>query len=136
MSDPLFSVIIPVRDAGAGFEKVLDALGSSTFAEYEVIVVDDGSRDGSAEVARRFGARVIESDEPRGPAVARNLGAAAASGRYLFFIDADCVVHDDTLALAAQVVAREPETDALFGSYDDHPPGRGFSARYKNLFHA
>src|SRR6266571_4434395 len=56
---------------------------------YEVIVVDDGSSDGTAKTARSLGARVILSEQRRGPAHARNHAAGESRGEILWFIDAD-----------------------------------------------
>lgn len=70
-----------------------------------------------------------------GPAAARNLGAQAARGSYLYFIDADCELHPDTLTNIARRFRENPELDALFGSYDNAPGAANFIAQYKNLFH-
>lgn len=135
MTEPFFSVIVPVRDGGEDFERCLGALEMSRFRDWELIVVDDASRDGSADLARRRGAAIFRHEAPRGPGAARNLGARHARGTYLFFIDADCVVHADTLEAAARIFREEPEIGALFGSYDDSPSAPNFIAQYKNLFH-
>ena len=87
------SVIVPARNCAAHLERCLGALAAQDLADpYEVIVVDNGSTDGTAEVAERHGApvRVIRQDN-RGPAAARNRGAAEASGSVLAFTDADCM---------------------------------------------
>src|SRR5438128_344226 len=86
------SVIIPARDAAATIDRALRALAWQTIAEpFEVIVVDDGSSDSTAAVveASAVGARLV-AGEGSGPAAARNLGVAAASGEVLAFTDADC----------------------------------------------
>jgi glycosyltransferase involved in cell wall biosynthesis len=70
-----------------------------------------------------------------GPAAARNLAAAQARGQYLFFLDADCEVHRETLSLARARLLAEPAVDALFGSYDDAPAAAGLVSQYKNLLH-
>jgi glycosyltransferase involved in cell wall biosynthesis len=121
MNTPHFSVIIPVHNGGSDFERCLDALDRSRFSDRELIVVDDGSTDRSAQLARLRGAEVISTDRPRGPGAARNLGAERASGEFLFFVDADCEVHPDSLDRAAAVLEAEPDLDALFGCYDDAP---------------
>lgn len=135
MASPFFSVIIPVYNAASFLERCLRALVASSFAGWELIVVDDGSTDGSAGIAGRYGARLLATNGRRGPAAARNLGASVATGRYLFFLDADCQLHSTTLATAAAILQADPELDALFGSYDDDPAATTFVSQYKNLFH-
>lgn len=137
------SVIVPVYNGGAAFRRCLDALAESwhLFGKdanfgYEVIVVDDGSTDGSAELAESRGSRVLHTAHPRsGPATARNLGAEAAGGDVVFFVDADVAVRPETVGLVAQAFADDPALDALFGSYDDQPGESNFLSQYKNLFH-
>ncbi|HUP20817.1 MAG TPA: glycosyltransferase family A protein [Gemmatimonadota bacterium] len=135
MTDPFFSVIVPVRDGGPAFERCLEALERSTFGDRELIVVDDGSTDGSAARGRTAGARVLSTPAPAGPAAARNLGARYAHGRWLLFLDADCAVHADTLERAARTLAADPGLDAVFGGYDADPAAPGTVSRFRNLLH-
>lgn len=132
----MISVIIPVRDGVAGLGACLAALAGSEAAPEEVIVVDDASSDGSAECARRMGARLVQLDRQSGPARARNAGAEAARGDILVFIDSDVTVHRDTLSLIREVLAARPDLDALFGCYDDQPVDQGLVSQYRNLLHA
>jgi glycosyltransferase involved in cell wall biosynthesis len=67
--------------------------------------------------------------------VARNLGARAASGDVLLFLDADVAVHPGTVGRAAAAFAADPELVAAFGSYDEQPADPGFLSQFKNLFH-
>jgi glycosyltransferase involved in cell wall biosynthesis len=89
------SVIIPCFNAASTIESQLDALARQEWSEpWEVIVVDNGSTDGSPEVVERYrgripGLRVVLATERRGPAHARNVGARAARGESLAFVDAD-----------------------------------------------
>ncbi|MFQ5408265.1 MAG: glycosyltransferase family 2 protein, partial [Anaerolineales bacterium] len=130
------SVIIPVHNGGAQFRECLTALTRSTPPPHELIVVDDGSTDGSADLAAQHGARVLRTARPGGgPAVARNLAAQAATGDVLFFCDADVAVRPDTLARIAAAFETDPDLTALFGSYDDAPSDPGLISQYKNLFH-
>ena len=88
---PLYSVIVPAYQAAGNLGLCLDALNAQTVARalYEVIVVDDGSTDGTGAIARRAGAQVIVQRNA-GAAAARNAGAAVARGDLLLFTDADC----------------------------------------------
>ncbi len=91
---PSYSVIVPAYQAADTIGACLDALIAQTVpaAQYEVIIVDDGSTDGTDEIAARYataGVRTI-SQPNAGPAAARNAGAVAARGALLLFTDADC----------------------------------------------
>lgn len=130
------SVVIPAHNDGAKLARCLAAVSASDYRDYECIVVDDASTDEIAPVAEPFGTRVIRViDGPRGPAYARNAGAAAASGEILVFIDADVVIAPDTLRRFAEGFDHHPEITAIFGSYDDAPAVTDFVSQYKNLFH-
>lgn len=130
------SVVIPVHNGGNDLQTCLEALLHSTRLPDELIIVDDASTDGSAQLAERFGTvMVCENRHPMGPARARNLGARQSQGDVLLFLDADVMVHTDTLALVERHFTEHPEIAALFGSYDDHPPHRNWVSLYKNLQH-
>ena len=97
---PSVSVVIPVKDRAEELGRCLESLKRIRYPpeKLELLVVDDGSRDESAEVARSMGASVIPSGgEGRGPAAARNRGAAAARGDVLAFIDSDCAASEEWL---------------------------------------
>jgi glycosyltransferase involved in cell wall biosynthesis len=123
---PHASVIIPVRDAERTLARTLDrlALQDAPF-EHEVIVVDDGSSDGSVAVAEAAGARVLRQDA-QGPAQARNRGVAASSAAVLAFCDADCFPEPGWLAAGvaalddAELVQGHvlPDPDAEIGPFD------------------
>ncbi|MBX6314535.1 MAG: glycosyltransferase family 2 protein [Isosphaeraceae bacterium] len=132
---PPLSVVIPVRDGGRDFERCLRGLRDSSWTDYELVVVDDGSTDGSGALAAAFGARVVRHDQPRGPAAARNAGAEAAAAPLVFFLDADVAPHPDTLARALAHFEADPGLAALFGSYDDQPAAPGLVSQYRNLLH-
>jgi glycosyltransferase involved in cell wall biosynthesis len=129
------SVIVPVYNSAGYLRKCLEHLRLSSFTDYECIVVDDGSTDASAEVARQFGATVLSTDRRRGPAYARNLGAKSARGEILFFIDADVCVSGNTLDRVKFNFEQDLDLSAVMGSYDDEPESQDFLSLYKNLMH-
>jgi GT2 family glycosyltransferase len=98
-------------------------------------VVADGDTDGSSRVAEEFRVKVLRMPKPQGPAQARNLGAQAAQGDILFFLDADVVIHPDAIRQVEATFRNDPQLTALFGSYDDDPGEKNFLSQYKNLFH-
>lgn len=133
---PFVSVIVPVYNGRNFLHRSLDALFASDYPKFEVIVVDDGSTDESAEISRQKGATVMQSERRQsGPAAARNLAAKKAKGEILLFVDADVVVKTDTISKVADRFAKDAEISALFGSYDDKPSEQNFLSQYKNLQH-
>src|SRR5438045_3366675 len=115
------SVVIPARNAQKVLRRCLDAIGKSSYRPYELIIVDDSSTDSTAAIARCRGANVVETKVQNGPGAARNLGAQAATGDILCFIDADVLIQPNTLANVASHFQRDSFLSAVFGSYDDEP---------------
>lgn len=131
---PALSVIVPVRDGSIFLPRTLPPLLCSLPQGSEILVCDDGSRDGSGDLAESLGARVLRHRDPTGPAETRNRGASAARGDTLVFLDADVLVHPDTLEVLTRPFA-DPSVAATFGSYDDAPTGTSWVSLYKNLAH-
>jgi glycosyltransferase involved in cell wall biosynthesis len=129
------SVIVPVYNSAGYLRSCLEHLRRSTLTDYECIVVDDGSTDDSGKIADEFGFRLLTTDRRRGPAFARNLGARAATGDILFFIDADVCVYPHTLARVRANFDQDPDLEAVIGSYDDEPESQDFLSLYRNLMH-
>ena len=134
--DRQVSVIIPVYNGADHFDRCLAALSLSGGAPLECIVVDDGSTDDSARIAARYGATVLSTQGRCGPAKARNIGAAAARGSLLLFIDSDVTVYPDTLSKIVAEFDADPELDAVMGSYDEEPSEPNFMSQYRNLMHS
>ena len=89
MADPSVSAVVPVRNGAKFLGQALESILGQTLPPEEVIVVDDGSTDGSEEIARAFSARVIPNDGG-GVSAARNPGIAASRGEVIALLD-----HDD-----------------------------------------
>ena len=113
------SVIVPAKDAAATISDCLRALtqqqGYTLGRDYEIILVDDGSRDNTARTAEDLGVRVIRQANA-GPASARNTGVGHALGDLVCFTDADCIPTPDWLT---QITApfKHPEVVGVKGAY-------------------
>ena len=93
-SAPLLSVIVPVYNVESYLAECLDSLIGQTLQEMQFIVVDDGSTDGSVDILTAYAERdprfvVLHTRSNGGPGAARNRGVAAATGRYITFLDSD-----------------------------------------------
>ena len=115
------AVIIPALNAASTIGACLRALAQSDRPVGAIIVVDDGSTDGTCEIARAAGARVLVNAATVGAAQSRNVGAKATSAELLVFVDADVAVAPDAIGRLEQAFIAEPELAAAFGSYDDDP---------------
>jgi len=114
--DVLVSVILPVKDGEAFLPEAIDTVLGQTGVRVEVIVVEDGSRDASAAIARGYGPPVrCMSIEPRGLGHARNLGLEAAGGEYVTFLDVDDLWPSDRLAVQLDAIEASPTPDLVFG---------------------
>jgi Glycosyl transferase family 2 len=101
----LFSVIIPTYNRAHLLPEALESVWRQAFSDYEVIVVDDGSTDGTADYLRSLHKRVtVISQLNLGPGAARNLGAAHAKGHYLAFLDSDDLWFPWTLYCFAELI--------------------------------
>ncbi len=129
------SIVIPVYNASAYLAACLESVRSMDPEPLECIVVDDGSTDDSAAIAERAGFRTIACQRRRGPAAARNVGARAARGGILLFIDSDVLVPRDALVRIRTRFAEDAECSAVIGSYDAEPGSPDFISQYRNLLH-
>lgn len=117
MPAPRLSIVMPVLDEGERIGAAIDALAPLVARGAELIVVDGGSRDGTADRARACGAVVLEA--PRSRAAQMNAGAASARGGSLLFLHADTRLPDD----ADGLIARALRTHA-WGRFDVRIDGR------------
>jgi glycosyltransferase involved in cell wall biosynthesis len=111
---PTVSVVIPVKDDGIELARCLRALAQQTRPADEIIVVDNGSSDASALIAREAGARVVHCDQ-RGIPAASATGYDAASGELILRLDADCIPGEDWVQTMVRAFARRPEVAAFTG---------------------
>ena len=112
-----YTVIIPAYNAGKTLPQTLAALKDQTVSaeDYEIIVVDDGSTDDTAEVARRYGIKCV-GQKNRGPAAARNHGVREAKGSIILFTDADCTPDRDWIRQMT-LPFQDEKTTGVKGAY-------------------
>ncbi|MEI6221442.1 MAG: glycosyltransferase [bacterium] len=90
----MISIVIPTLNEATYLPKLLLSIEKQTYTDYEIIVADANSSDGTQEIAKKFGCKLVKGGMP---AVGRNAGAAAAKGKYLLFLDADVLLPEDCL---------------------------------------
>ena len=117
------SVVITAFDVGDYLRQCLDSVIGQTYRDLEIIVIDDGSRDGGGSVcderAARDGRISVVHTEHRGVASARNLGLEKAAGRYLFFVDGDDWIEPDAVEkLMAALVGRDADLAVAGKTYE------------------
>jgi GT2 family glycosyltransferase len=131
---PAFTVVIPVRNGAATIGLCLDAVLRAVSARDEVVVVDDGSTDGSRDIIDRTPCRLVRLDRQAGAARARNIGALYGRNEALFFIDADCLLQDQTLEHARTALGAAGPDAVIGGTYTPEPADQDFFSRFQSLF--
>lgn len=121
---PNISIIIPVYNVEAYLADCLDSILAQTFESFEVILVDDGSTDGSPAIAQKYADAHSEQiryyrKENGGPGLARNFGISKAKGDYLMFVDSDDIVDPEMLTDLYES-AFVLESDIIFCPYFRH----------------
>ena len=107
------SIIVPVYNAERTLERCIKSLLNQSVSDFEVILVNDGSKDRSLQLSQMYAymdkrIRIINKQNG-GVSSARNAGIEAANGKYLMFVDADDFVHEDYIAAMLQM----PESDLV-----------------------
>ncbi|MDO4526630.1 MAG: glycosyltransferase family 2 protein [Candidatus Saccharibacteria bacterium] len=116
---PVVSVVMPAHNAADFIDDAIHSVLGQTFADFELLIVDDASTDKTLEVVGQFGderIRVISCKRNGGAAKARNRGVRAARGRYIAFIDADDLWQPSKLEKQVAFM-REKDSAFSFGSY-------------------
>jgi glycosyltransferase involved in cell wall biosynthesis len=116
--EALVSVVIPCYNHGQYLGAAIESVLAQTHAHREIIVVDDGSTDHTAEVCKAYeGVRYIRCDRV-GPSVARNIGVSLSKGSFVNFLDADDVLYPNALELNLYYFGYYPDAVLVSGGYD------------------
>lgn len=132
MGTPLVSIIIPCHNAAPWLEQSLECACNQTWPHKEIIAVDDGSTDGSAEILKRHEKRGIRvfSGPHRNAAAARNIGLAQAGGEWIQFLDADDLLAPDKIQRQLERAAQEKQGTVFtgrWGRFTDTPQSAYFA---------
>ncbi len=109
---PLVSVIIPCYQAESTIRRTLQSIQAQSYSHIDIIAVNDGSTDRTIDILRSFSNLTVIQQSNAGSSAARNAGAATAKGKYLFFCDADVVLHPR--AIDTMVKTLETHADASY----------------------
>lgn len=122
MPEVMVSVVIPLYNKSQWIEQTLMSVSNQTYSNWECIVVDDGSNDGSLEIVKKFteenlGRWRVFSQVNSGQAVARNFGISMAEGKYIALLDADDIWMPSKLHKQTDYLVKNKDVDILFCSY-------------------
>src|SRR6516164_2276083 len=108
---PRVDVVIPVYNSAATVAESVESALGQTFTDFEIIAVDDGSTDTSAEVLSRYGARIrVLAQSNRGLSAARNAGVRLGTAEYVAFLDADDIWEPEMLKRTVAALDRLPHS--------------------------
>jgi len=116
---PKVSVVIPVYNGERFLHESLQSVFAQTFQDFELICVDDGSTDHSADLLKQYGQRIrIVRQENAGQSAARNAGVALAKGQYIGFLDQDDLWYPSKLGTQVAVLDAHPDVVLVHCNYD------------------
>lgn len=115
MNRPLISVIIPLYNKEQSIERTIRSILNQTYANFEIVVVDDGSTDTSVSIVKDISDERIQliSQKNAGPGAARNTGVKNAKANWIVFLDADDENLSDSLEYFANLIKLHPEADII-----------------------
>jgi len=128
------SIVIPNYNGSRTIGRCLESIFAFNDDDREVIVADDCSEDGSLDIIRKYPCRLVQLEKHAGASAARNAGAANSKGDTLFFIDADCLLQQDTLPVIRKHLANWPANTLIGGTYTPVPHDPGFFSLFQSVF--
>lgn len=130
----MISIIIPNYNSEKTIYKCLQSIYNSNYKNFEVIVVDDKSKDDSIKIIKQFPCKLIKLKKNKGPAYARNFGANYAKRDILLFIDSDIVINKDSIKRIVDGFKSKQDIVTVYGYYNKIPANSGFFPEYAALF--
>ena len=120
IEEPLVSIIIPVYNTKPYLERCIQSVVQQTYKQLEILLIDDGSTDGAAELCDRFAEHhtniYVVHIENRGVSIARNKGLDIARGEFILFIDSDDAVSN---TYVESFINSNDDADIIIGSIED-----------------
>jgi glycosyltransferase involved in cell wall biosynthesis len=129
MNEPLVSVIVPTRNSGKTIGPCLESIAHQSYANVEIIVVDNHSEDDTCGIAQRYTEKVLQYGPER--SAQRNYGAQVSTGDYLLFPDSDMELSGDVIKECIQEVTDDPDVRAIV--IPEESFGIGFWANCRRL---
>jgi glycosyltransferase involved in cell wall biosynthesis len=117
MDNPVVSIIVPIYNRKDLLSETADSVLAQTFTNWELILIDDGSDDGSADIAAQYSVKdsrikFLKRDRmPKGASVCRNIGLAAARGEYIIFLDSDDLLAAYCIERRLKYISDNPDQD-------------------------
>lgn len=137
MSRPFFSIIIPAYNAAETLEDCLDSVWEQRFSDYEIILVNDGSEDATAALAKEWAASKtglrfqLLQQENKGLGAARNAAILKARGKYCALLDADDLWHSEKLKSCHQILSKQDAPKLIYHKVENF--GRGVDQARKTF---
>ncbi len=138
MTRKYFSIIVPTLNEEMYISNLLSSLNSQIYKDFEVVIVDNGSKDKTIKTIRNFKARFpikIVQCHKKGISYARNYGVKFSKSKFLLFFDADGIINKNWLRNAKKIVTTNPNLVAISGIYFYHPAKNIFKSIIYNFHH-
>jgi glycosyltransferase involved in cell wall biosynthesis len=129
LSEPLVSVVIPTYNSEKTLAKCLESIRNQTYKNVEVIVVDRFSRDKTIEIAKSYGAKILQVNAER--AEAKNFGLKNATGKYVLFVDSDMELTRDVIRECVDLIERDEKIGGVI--IPERSVGKSFWAKVRNF---
>lgn len=133
MAEPLVSIIIPAYNGEAYLRETVESARAQTYANLEIVIVNDGSTDGTPQLAEALATEdpriKVVHQENKGLSAARNSGILNATGRYINFLDADDWLLPHKIATQVEALDAQPEYGLTYSDFDRRIEGVDFLNR-------